>query len=170
MRTSALTYKSVCEVFEYNETSDTLTIMASPQSRSVGQDATKFTPKKGRYICVCFNRKHVHYHNIVWVLHNKEDIPPGHVVDHIDGDRMNNHPSNLRLATQGQNCANARRYRSNTTGVKGVSFHRSTGKYIGRVTSNMKTHSAGFFDTIDQAAVAVKKLREKLHGEFANHG
>lgn len=50
--------------------------------------------------------KRVHMHRIAYCLHNKVDLLRGQVVDHIDREPKNNHPSNLRLISYSQNALN----------------------------------------------------------------
>ena len=97
----------------------------------------------------------------------------GHV-DHENGNGLDCRRSNLRDATHGQNAHNSRRSKINTTGVKGVSRHRtrphSPERYVARVMVDRKSIYLGTFDTIAEAGLAVHAARPILHGEFANHG
>ena len=66
--------------------------------------ARKDTPagcigKKG-YWNVRFNRSTFKLHRVVWVLANQQDLCPSLTIDHIDGNKSNNHPSNLRAVSQ----------------------------------------------------------------------
>lgn len=61
-------------------------------------------------------------HRIVWILHNKTDIPEDCIVDHINGIKSDNRINNLRLVNEHQNVRNAKRYSNNTTGTVGVYF------------------------------------------------
>ncbi|MCO1498261.1 HNH endonuclease, partial [Limosilactobacillus reuteri] len=54
--------------------------------------------------------------------------PPGAITDHRDGDGLNNRRANLRPATAVQNGYNCAKYKNNTSGVKGVSFHKQSQK------------------------------------------
>jgi hypothetical protein len=60
-------------------------------------------------------------HRIVWALKYGRDPAP-HGIDHVDGNKSNNHPSNLRLCNQSQNGLNQGVSMTNTSGVKGVSY------------------------------------------------
>lgn len=72
-----------------------------------------------RYWEMGFDNKGFLVHRIVWALHNGE-IPAGMVIDHIDGDGLNNRIENLRVVTQQSNMRNAKMYSSNKTGFVGV--------------------------------------------------
>jgi AP2 domain/HNH endonuclease len=79
----------------------------------------------------------------------------GRVVDHINGDGLNNLPRNLRVVTQAQNVANRHGpQRNNTSGYIGVTFDKQTGRWRAQVQVNGKNHNIGRFDTPEQAAKA----------------
>ena len=82
------------------------------------------------------------------------------IVDHKDGNALNNCRSNLRLATVAQNLANRKVMRNNKTGFKGVRFDRQKGKYSAGL--RVKT-----FDTPEEAARMYDKLAKVAFGEFA---
>ena len=105
-------------------------------------------------------------HRIVWFLHYGEQPPK--YIDHINGDRTDNRPENLREACHHTNLANAKRSTRNTSGVKGV--QRSGNKWIGSVSLKGERHYVGPFTEIAEAEIAVRQLREQLHGDFTNHG
>lgn len=90
------------------------------------------------------------------------------LIDHKDMDRSNNAWANLRASTHAQNMQNKRIHKNNNTGVKGV---RQTynGTYRANVTHNGIPYSK-IFKGLNEAEQWVKAMREKLHGEFTNHG
>lgn len=49
------------------------------------------------------DRLKVYAHRLVWIITNNSLPSEGMQVDHIDGDKGNNDPSNLRLLTENQN-------------------------------------------------------------------
>ena len=52
-------------------------------------------------------RMQVYAHRIVWMVLNRADIPSLMEVNHIDGDGMNNHPTNLEVITKSENAKHA---------------------------------------------------------------
>lgn len=87
--------------------------------------------------------------------------------DHIDTDGLNNQRSNLREATRGQQQANRNRFKNNTSGYKGVSWHKKTQKWMVRISINKKHIFLGYFDDIKGAARAYNEAALKYFGEFA---
>lgn len=92
------------------------------------------------------------------------------MIDHIDGNTQNNKIENLRECNYNQNNHNAKMRKDNTSGIKGVSFHKVTNKWRARVMVEKKSKELGLFDSIQQASEAVIKFREQLHNDFHNHG
>lgn len=91
-------------------------------------------------------------------------------VDHINGNRLDNRRSNLRLVLQSENKLNVRRHRDNKSGFKGVSLHRPTGKWIAFIMARGKHKYLGLFQTPEAAHARYCEAADELHGEFANHG
>jgi len=106
-------------------------------------------------------------HRLAWLY--MTGFWPSAEIDHINGDPADNRWSNLRECNHQQNNHNQPMRRNNTSGVKGVSLTR-TGKWHVQVCLNYKIHNGGLYDNLADAKAAAMKLRERLHGEFANHG
>ena len=92
----------------------------------------------------------------------------GYVIDHIDGNSLNNQKNNLRICTQSQNLSNQKIGKSNTSGYKGVSYNKGHGKYHSRIKFNKKSIHLGCFVNLKDAARAYNAAAIKYHGEFAN--
>lgn len=97
-------------------------------------------------------------------------IPDGFDVDHANMDRADNRPVNLRLARRGENKANGKLYASNSTGAKGVSFHKRIGKFQVSVGGGRSRKYVGQFDSLDEARAAYKKAATAKYGEFFREG
>lgn len=90
----------------------------------------------------------------------------GQIVDHIDGDTMNNTRSNLRIATHQQNMANSKK-RIGNTGYKGVQKRCDGKKWVARIQVNRKGIHLGSFTTPEDAARAYDDAAVIHFGEFA---
>ena len=95
---------------------------------------------------------------------------PLEVIDHIDGDRANNKWGNLRACSQSENAYNSRMMSNNTSGYKGVSWRDSGKKWCVRVSVKGNYKSFGSFEDYELACLVADEVRDKYHGEFANHG
>ena len=96
------------------------------------------------------------------------NCPNGYFVDHIDGNKLNNQKSNLRIATKSQNGMNRGRPASNTSGYKGVSWDKHTLKWRAEIKANGKRYRLGrFLEKVD-AAKAYFEAARKLHKDFAH--
>lgn len=94
--------------------------------------------------------------------------PSGMIVDHIDGNKLNNCRSNLRIVTPLINLQN-RHTTKGKTGVIGVRQFPN-GKYGAQVKHNGKTYYLGRFETLEEAANArMKKAIELNHGGIAEY-
>ena len=101
------------------------------------------------------------------------------VIDHIDGNGLNNQKSNLRACTHAQNMQNSRsKSDKKSSKYKGVSLNKYKAKcreggvkirkrWGARITHNNKRIYIGGFSTEIEAALAYNKKAIEYHGEFA---
>lgn len=87
-------------------------------STKAGELVRTKPPVKSKYSNISMGDCSVGLHRVVWVLYNKKDLEPHLVIDHIDSDPRNNHPSNLQALSQQDNVRKAA-IRS-SSGVRGV--------------------------------------------------
>jgi hypothetical protein len=104
-------------------------------------------------------------HQIIWKIVTGAD--PDELIDHVDGNGLNNKWSNLRQASWSQNMCNRRLNKNNRSGYKGVSWHRQTSSWRAEIDLNKKCHFLGLFKTAEDAGAAVLAARPLLHAEFA---
>lgn len=88
-------------------------------------------------------------------------------VDHIDGNRLNNQRSNLRICTHSDNQKNRRKKCASSSKYRGVSFVPRTNRWLGRVESNGKLVLNHLFRTEIEAAQACNFAYIRHHGQFA---
>lgn len=120
------------------------------------------------YIKVRLGKYTMSAHRVAWAIFHGED-PGLRLVDHKDRDPSNNRISNLRIANHAQNSHNSSRKPKGRSGVKGVYWIRPMQKWKAQVVCGGYLHNCGYFDTIEDAALAVEAAREVLHQEFARH-
>ncbi len=94
-------------------------------------------------------------HRAVWAI--THGAWPSQFIDHIDGDKLNNAPSNLRDVSHHENMRNIRRTIQTKTGVTGVHVLKS-GNYHACAQMEGKHISFGTFESIQEAETA------RVHG------
>lgn len=90
------------------------------------------------------------------------------MVDHRDGDGLNNQRSNLRAATRSGNAQNRRKARNNRSGFTGVSWDRTNRLWLAEIRVNKRHIHLGRFADPIEAAKARDVAALELHGEFAH--
>lgn len=88
------------------------------------------------------------------------------LVDHVNGDGLDNRRANLRPATPSQNAGNIGVPRDNTSGLKGVGRYRN-GRFRAYLTADGRQLHLGYFDTAEQAGRAYDAAALARWGEFA---
>lgn len=102
----------------------------------------------------------------VWLHRVIAQTPDGLDTDHVDGDGLNNVRTNLRFATRSQNNRNQRRHDRNTSGHKGVSWHKKDKRWRACIHVNNRYIHLGHFVNIEDAVAAYENASAELHGEF----
>lgn len=125
--------------------------------------------RQGYRVCEIFGRPYK-VHRIIWFL--EYGYWP-EVVDHIDGDGLNNLLENLRDVSQAENTRNAAAGNNNTSGRVGVSKLRRTDHWgecwQAYISANGKRISLGLFKSFEDACAA-RSDAELQYGYHENHG
>lgn len=118
------------------------------------------TGRRKLYACRMEGRRLVRMHRQIL------NAPAGKVVDHIDGNSLNNSRSNLRICTYSQNLCNRGKF-AGATRYKGVFHRKDRDKCYAKIKFEGKEHYLGLYDDPAEAARAYDRKARELHGPFA---
>ena len=99
------------------------------------------------------------------------NTPKGMVVDHINGNPLDNRKCNLRICTNAENSRNNTLWKTSSIGLKGVQSAKANGSaksYRARIKYNYEEIQLGTFITKEEAGIAYDKKALELFGEFAS--
>lgn len=103
-------------------------------------------------------------HRLIFLL--EHDYLPKEI-DHINGDRQDNRIENLREVTRSENQYNKAMCKSNTSGFRGVNWHKHSKSWVVRVCTKGKTKILGYFKDLELAGLVADEARNLYHGKFA---
>ncbi len=134
-------------------------VLIDDEDRSILEDysLTLWTSKRhyGIYVIAYLKGKNKAYklHRIIM------DAKPGEIVDHINGNPLDNRKENLRITTSLVNNQNARKRKDGVTSkYKGVSWCGQAKKWKAQIQHNKVKKSLGFFLTEEEARQAYLKF------------
>lgn len=110
------------------------------------------------------NRPYALLHRFLWESWGLSDAPQ---LDHVNGDGLDCRRCNLRAATPSQNVCNTPLRTNNTSGLKGVGWHRRQQKWNARINVNGQRIHLGSFSDPSEAHLVYSEAARRLHGEFA---
>ena len=145
------------------ETGNFTWLISSSRRVSIGSTAGCVCPIQG-YWLIGLDGKLYRAHRLAWMYMTGQW--PTLEIDHADNNRSNNQWRNLRLVTRKQNEANKRIGRRNTSGYKGVSLIRATGRWAAFIGSGGKTKSLGTFNSPQEAHLAYCTAINAYHGVY----
>ena len=95
--------------------------------------------------------------------------PKDMMVDHIDGNGLNNTRDNLRVCDASENMSNRPATKQSSTGYKGAykTGDSKLNPYSAKIQKDKKVYCLGHYKTPEEAARAYDKKAKELHGEFA---
>ena len=102
----------------------------------------------------------------IWMHRIINETPEGMITDHVNGDGLDNRTANLRTCTNTDNVRNGRTPAHNTSGYKGVCFHKKAQKWKAQIQVNGKRIHLGLFTNPERAHRTYIAAAKKYHGEF----
>lgn len=105
----------------------------------------------------------------VVVLLDKGSVPDDFEIDHIDGNKRNNHPANLRVVDRQLNCCNRKKRSDNTSGITGIRWSEHHGHYVIRRTIHGKRLSRSR-KTLEEAKMVLDEFHQMDTAYTDRHG
>jgi hypothetical protein len=109
----------------------------------------------------------------LWLMHDlimewaHGKVPPGKEVDHRNRNGLDNRSRNLRYATSSQNHMNIAKRSDNTSGYKGVFWHKRAKKWMVQTKFHGRYYYGGLFANKREAAGEYNRLASEIAKEFA---
>jgi hypothetical protein len=150
------------EFLQYNKDEGSFIWKKSPCNKIKVGSAAGSVAKDG-YLRVIFRRRQYQLHRVVWLF--EKGAWPKYEIDHIDGNRSNNHISNLRDVTHSVNLQNKKSVnKSNrSSGLLGVSWNKSVAKWQASICLNGSAKYLGVFDSAIEAHETYLHHKRKIH-------
>ena len=158
-----LTQEKLKELLHYDPETGIFTWKVKGSSRAMPGDEAGYINGDG-YRLIGIRRKYYTGQRLAWLYMNGEG--PSHFVDHIDVCPSNNAWLNLRDSSNKQNMENSPCRCDNTSGFRGVSLIKTTGRWRASICHHGKQINLGHFNTPEEASAAYEAMRDKL---FTHH-
>jgi hypothetical protein len=121
----------------------------------------------GGYHRVQLNKKFLFVHRLVLTTF-VDNTEAKACVDHINNVKNDNRLENLRYATHVENSRNARLSSKNTSGYKGVSYHKPQQMWQAHIRIDGILITIGYYKTAEEAAEARRIRANEVFGNFIN--
>lgn len=161
-----ITQSRLKKVLEYDSESGVFTWKVSHARIRAGKVAGT-THKTTGYIRIRIDQISHLAHRLAF-LYMKGDFPDNYT-DHINGITHDNRWRNLRPVTSAENSRNMAKYKTNTSGITGVSWEKKAGKWRSEIYFDGQQQFLGYFDHLFEAAAA-RRSAELKHDYHPNHG
>lgn len=161
-----ITQKQLKELFIYDPDTGILTNRIDRGRKSIAGSIVG-SMGKCMYLQTFINSKRFLIHRIIFLYVNGY-LPDE--VDHVDRNNVNNKIDNLRAATRSENQYNSKLRKDSKSGIKGVSWHKTSRLWLASLKVNGELKRFGYFWDKETAGQVIRIARIKYHGEFCNHG
>jgi len=164
-----LTQKDLKKLLSYNPETGEFFWLEKGSGRNISKQAGHSFKASGelKYRFIMINGKRYLAHRLAWLYFYGE--PPINMIDHINGNGLDNRINNLRDVDLSTNLRNQKKARNNTSGFTGVFYNRAIKKWYAQIHINNKTKCLGYFK-YKKDAIEARKLANAKYGYHQNHG
>jgi hypothetical protein len=163
--TNCLSRERLCELLDVDTESGVFTWKNTMGGKAKKGQLAGSKQKIG-YVSIRLDQKDFYAHRLMWLY--VYGAFPILQIDHINGNKEDNKPTNLRLATQKQNSENVFLAKHNTSGFRGVRFEKRliSKPWSACITSDYKQKHLGYYATMQEAIIARQTAEDAL---FTHH-
>lgn len=160
MKERILTADDVRRLFDYDPgTGEFTRKVRTARCVRVGGRAGSVHPRG--YVHIKIGRYSYAAHRLAW-LYVHGEWPRGQI-DHVNGQRSDNRLSNLRVCAQSENQQNTTLLRESASGLRGVGWHKASGKWRARISVAGVTKNLGTFPDRASAVAAYLQAKRVCH-------
>jgi hypothetical protein len=160
MAANIITQAELKELLHYDPLTGVFTNACQRGTRGASGAVTGSVDRKG-YVLIRVKSKSYFAHRLAWLYTHGVFLVAD--TDHIDRCPTNNRIANLRPATRSENCQNTKIHKDNTSGYKGVGWHKQQAKWQAQIMINGKRSRIGLFTNLADAAAAYAAAAVRLH-------
>ncbi len=117
------------------------------------------------YLAIRVRGQRIGAHRLAWIHHY--GCEPDGIVDHINGNTLDNRIVNLRVVDRVGHAVNRTASSQSRLGVKGVHFHRGANRFRAQFAHAGRRKHLGYFDTVEQAKAAYDAYSLRVHGSLS---
>jgi len=151
------------ELIEHFYVIDNVIYWKKTSSKKIKIGAVAGSITKSGYRRLYFNGKHYFCSRLLWKMRTGED--PDGMIDHINGDTLDDREENHRVVTCSGNQKNARVRDSSVSKCSGVTYSKRSRRWEVRASKNKKEYYLGSFERMEDAI----KLRNSIEKDFNYH-
>lgn len=152
-------------IVRYDPTTGIFCWIKTRSRGALSGDIAGHIPPRFGYRIIGIKGRYYKAHRLAW-LYVHGEMPTGSL-DHINRDKADSRIANLRIATGSENQGNRGFNKNNSTGYRGVVFHRRLGKYQASIRVGFKPKHLGTFNTAVEAGAAAARARSEAFRSFA---
>jgi hypothetical protein len=160
-----MNYEQIRERLRYDPTPGELYWIGGPRDGQVARGYIATDGYRMIRLVTYTGKKNIRAHRIAVSLAIGRDLDRWEIVDHLNGDKLDNRLENLRLCTQAENAQNSKLYKNNRTGYRGVVVCRYTGRFVAQIFQDGKSIHLGTHDSPEDAHAAYIKASRELGWE-----
>lgn len=164
-----ITQAVVREMFDYREDGKLLRRTSTMGNGNYAGKVVGTSPdgtRNNRYSATKVYGQHWCVHKLIYLYHY--GVVPEQL-DHINRDTLDNRIENLRPADASQNTCNRKVFSNNTSGYKGVSWHKAQSRWFVYINVNKKRKNIGYFEDLELASLVSTEARDLYHGNYAQN-